>query len=97
MESVITLGRAFIDIVNHLRKKRPEKKVYRYTINCSSTYFIALAYLNMQGAPIGRSVYFHSFGFQCLLIANDTKKSNIVHVVIYSNEGELIDYAALSF
>jgi len=96
MGTMITLGRAFIDIVNHLRKKRSERKVHRYTVNCSSTYFIVLAFLNMQRVAIGKPLYFRSFGFQCLLIANDSKQNNIVHVVIYSNEGELSDYAALS-
>lgn len=30
------------------------------------------------------------------MIASDSKKKDIAHVVIYSNEGELTDYTALS-
>jgi len=94
--TMVTLGRAFIDIINYLRKRHSERKIYRYTVNCSATFFTSLAFLNMQGVAIGKPLYFHSFGFQCLLIASDSLQNNMVHVVIYSNEGELIDYVALS-
>lgn len=94
--TMITLGRAILDIVKYLRTRRDQKEVQRYTINCSSTYYMAVDFLRTQGIAIGRPMYFHSFGYQCLMISSDSKNSNAAHVVIFSNEGELIDYVALS-
>jgi len=92
----ITIGRTIFDIVDYLRKRRKENKVYRFTINCSSNYFVALNSLRMQGVTIGQSLYFHSFGWHCLVIASDVNRPSVVHVVIYSNEGELEDYSVLT-
>lgn len=94
--TVITIGRAIFDLVEHLRKRRARRKIHRFTINCSSTYFIALNFLKSQGVGISRPLYFRSFGWNCLMIADDINRKNVIHVVVYTNEGELADYAALS-
>lgn len=94
--TAITIGRAIIDLVRHLRKRRAQRKIYRFTINCSSTYFLALTFLKSQGVGIGKPLYFRSFGWNCLTIADDVTQKNVIHVVIYTNEGELADYTVLS-
>ena len=94
--TAITLGRAIFDIVKYLKRRREEGKIFRFTINCSSTYFVALNFLKDQGVGIGKPLYFRSFGWDCLTIADDINQRNVIHVVIYTNEGELRDYAVLS-
>lgn len=94
--TMITIGRAVLDLVKYLQRKHDEKKVHRFTINCSSTYYIALDFLRTQGVAIGSPLYFHSFGYQCITITSDQKRNHVAHIVIYSNEGELKDYVTLS-
>jgi len=94
--TAITIGRAIIDSINYLRKRRKQRKIYRFTINCSSTYFVALNFLKSQGVGIGKPLYFRSFGWNCLTITDDINRKNVIHVVIYTNEGELADYTVLS-
>jgi len=93
--AMITLGRALLDIVKYLQARRDEKKIHRFTINCSATYYLALDFLRTHGVTIGRPVYFHSFGYECLMISDDSKRPRVFHVVIFSNEGELSDYTVL--
>ncbi len=93
--TAITIGRAIFDLVNYLRKKSQQRKIYRFTINCSSTYFVALNFLKSQGVGIGKPLYFRSFGWNCLTITDDINRKNVIHVVIYTNEGELSDYTVL--
>lgn len=94
--TAITIGRAILDLVNYLRKGRQQRKIDRFTINCSSTYYIALNFLKSQGVGIGKPLYFRSFGWNCLTITDDVNRKNVIHVVIYSNEGEPSDYTVLS-
>jgi hypothetical protein len=94
--TAITIGRAILDIVKYLQTKRGEKKIHRYTINCSSTFYLALDLLRTQFVTIGRPLYFHSFGYHCLIISNDKTNAKAVHVLIFSNEGELKTHAELS-
>ena len=94
--TAITIGRAILDLVKYLRKRRKQEKIYRFTINCSSTYFVALNFLKSQGVGIGKPLYFRSFGWTCLTITDDVNRKNVIHVVIYTNEGELADYAVLT-
>lgn len=93
--TMITIGRAVLDLVKYLQRKRTENKVHRFTVNCASTYYIALDFLRTQGTTIGSPIYFHSFGYQCITITNDQKRNHLAHIVIYSNEGELKDYVTL--
>lgn len=94
--TAITIGRAIIDVVKYLRKRRENRKIHHFTINCSSTYFIVLNFLMTQGVRIGKPLYFRSFGWKCLTITDDVNHKNVIHVVIYTNEGELADYTVLS-
>jgi len=94
--TAITIGRAIFDVVNYLIKRRQQRRIDRFTINCASTYYIALNFLKSQGVGIGKPLYFHSFGWNCLTITDDANRKNVIHVVIYSNEGELSDYTVLS-
>jgi hypothetical protein len=93
---VITIGRAIFDLIIYLKKRRQQGKIYRFTINCSSTYYVALNFLKSQGVGIGKPLYFRSFGWNCLTITNDINRKKVIHIVIYTNEGELSDYTELS-
>lgn len=94
--TAITIGRAIIDLVKYLRKRRKQREIHQFTVNCSSTYFIVISFLTTQGVSIGKPLYFRSFGWNCITIADDAKRKNVVHIVIYTNEGELADYTVLS-
>jgi len=96
LATVITIGELIYKIIKYLRERREQKFIHRYTVNCSSTFFLALRDLKTRGVAVGRPLYFHSFGYQCLMISNDLNNLRKAHVIIYSNEGELTDYIVLT-
>jgi hypothetical protein len=94
--TLITLGGAILGVVKYLKSKRDTKRVHRFTVNCPSTYYLAWNFLRNQGVAIGTPLYYHSFGYECLMITRDSKNNRTAHVVIFSNEGEVTDYTMLS-